>query len=97
VFFASSSTVIVSAVAVGISLTAVTVTVTIPLEVSPFASVIVYSKVSVPLKFSVGVYKIASSLGLFDVLLLFTDNVPPLLDIVVTKVIALLLCPSPPK
>ena len=56
VVLASSLTVAVSSVAVGTSSTEFTVITTVAVSVSPSASVIVYVKLSVPLKSAFGVY-----------------------------------------
>ena len=50
-----------------------------------------------PLKFSAGVYKTPSSLGLLGVLLLFIVKVPSLLEVAEINEIAPMLAPSPPK
>ena len=58
---------------------------------------IVYSKVSVPLKLVRGVYITVSSVGLLGVLLLLTLTVPPLIEFPKGREMAPMFGPSPPK
>ena len=93
----SSSTVNVSAEAVGKSFTEFTNIETSAVALSPLASVIVYLKISRPLKLAKGVYNNLSSVGLLGVPLSSTDTVPLFSDLSETKVIFPLFGPSPPK